>query len=36
MMKMIKTDQLRTLMTFLLLAYLALTVAGAFAFTFVW
>jgi hypothetical protein len=31
-----KTDQLATLMTFLLLGYLALTVAGAFAFTFIW
>ena len=28
-MKMTKTDQLRTFMTFLLLGYLALTVAGA-------
>jgi hypothetical protein len=33
---MTKTDQLATLMTFLLLGYLALTVAGAFAFTFIW
>jgi hypothetical protein len=31
-----KPDQLATLMTFLLLGYLALTVAGAFAFTFIW
>jgi len=36
MMKMTKTDPLATLMTFLLLGYLALTVAGAFAFTFIW
>ena len=35
-MKMIKTDQLRTLMTFLQHGYLALTVAGAVAFTFIW
>jgi len=36
MMKMTKTDQLRTFRTFLLLGYLALTVAGAFALTFIW
>jgi hypothetical protein len=36
MMKMTKTDQLRTLMTFLLLCYLVLTVAGAFALTLIW
>jgi hypothetical protein len=33
---MTKSDQLATLMTFLLLGYLALTMAGAFAFTFIW
>jgi hypothetical protein len=32
--KMTKADQLTTLLSFLLLAYLALTAAGAFAFTF--
>ncbi len=31
-----KADQLATLLGFLLLAYLALTAAGAFAFTFFW
>jgi hypothetical protein len=31
---MTKADQLTTLLSFLLLAYLALTAAGAFAFTF--
>ena len=36
MMKMTKTDQLRTLMTFLLPGHLALTVAGAFALTLIW
>jgi hypothetical protein len=34
--KMAKADQLATLMAFLLVGYFALTVAGAFAFTFVW
>jgi hypothetical protein len=34
--KMTKSDQLATLMTSLLLGYLALTMAGAFAFTFIW
>jgi hypothetical protein len=34
--KMTQSDQLATLMTFLLLGYLALTLAGAFAFTFIW
>jgi len=34
--KMTTTDQLATLITFLLLGYLALTVAAAFAFTFIW
>jgi hypothetical protein len=33
---MTKSDQLATLMTFLLLGYLTLTMAGAFAFTFFW
>jgi len=36
MLKMTITDPLATLMTFLLLGFLALTVAGAFAFTFIW
>jgi hypothetical protein len=34
--KMRKTDQLATLIGFLLLAYFALTAAGVFAFTFIW
>ena len=33
---MTKSDQLATLMTSLLLGYLALTMAGAFAFMFIW
>ena len=33
---MAKADQLAKLMLFLLLGYFALTVAGTFAFTFVW
>jgi hypothetical protein len=33
---MAKADQLARLMPFLLLGYFALTVAAAFAFTFVW
>jgi hypothetical protein len=32
---MVKADQLTTLLGFLLLAYLALTAAGAFTFTFI-
>jgi hypothetical protein len=31
-----QTDQLMTLLSFLLLSYFALTGAGAFAFTFIW
>ena len=31
-----KSDQLKRVMAFLLLAYFALTAAGALAFTFVW
>jgi hypothetical protein len=34
--KMAKADQLARLMVFLLLSYFVLTVAGTFAFTFVW
>jgi hypothetical protein len=34
--KMTRTDQLATLIGFLLVAYLALTAAGVFAFTFIW
>jgi hypothetical protein len=33
---MAKADQLARLMPFVLLSYFALTVAGSFAFTFVW
>jgi hypothetical protein len=33
---MAKADQLARLMVFLLLSYFVLTVAGTFAFTFVW
>jgi hypothetical protein len=33
---MAKVDHLAMLLNFLLLAYLALTAAGAFAFTFIW
>jgi hypothetical protein len=33
---MAKADQLARLMAFLLIGYIALTLAGTFAFTFVW
>jgi hypothetical protein len=34
--KMAKADQVTRLMAFLLFGYIALTLAGTFAFTFVW
>jgi hypothetical protein len=34
--EMTKNNQLATLMTFLLLGYLTLTMAGALVFTFIW